>query len=727
MGAPWKVARRSRWHRCYYLTVHQFVFPGTSPHDQTGSKGCVMANAFQAKWRQLLGIAGPKGGPLDPTVPVGNFPTGEAITPDGLHVYVANEGSNTVSVISTATNTVTATIPMGTAPFEVAAAPDGLRVYVTNEGDNTVSVISTATNTVTATIPVGTTPFGVATTPDGLHAYVANSGDNTISVIDTTTNTATTTIPVGTTPFGVATTPDGLHAYVANSGDNTISVIDTTTNTATTTIPVGTTPFGVATTPDGLHAYVANNSDNTISVIDTTTNTATTTIPVGAAPTSLAISPDGLHAYVTNNGDNTISVIDTTTNTVPSTVPVGTGPFDVAITPDGLHAYVTNNSDNTVSVIDTATFTTTTALSSAPDPSVFGQAKFLTATVTSEDGSPTGAVSFFDGATLLGTGMLAGGVALCTTSALSVGSHSLTAVYNGTGSFNGSTSPVDTQTVGKAGTATALSSAPDPSVSGQAKVLTAIVTVVAPGAGTPTGTVSFFNGATLLDTGALAAGVASFTTSALSDGSHPLTAVYSGDGDFNGSTSPVDTQTVGKADTATALSSAPDPSASGQAKVLTATVTVVAPGAGTPTGTVSFFNGATLLGTSALAEGVATFGTTTLSVGSHSLTAVYSGDADFNGSTSPVDTQTVTGHSAPSLHVVAPDIGLASGGGTVLLIGANLNGVVAVTFGGTPATIVSQDLGMFVLVLTPAHAAGTVPIVVHTSSGPSNPVNYTYI
>ncbi|MFE2750354.1 Ig-like domain-containing protein, partial [Streptomyces scopuliridis] len=94
----------------------------------------------------------------------------------------------------------------------------------------------------------------------------------------------------------------------------------------------------------------------------------------------------------------------------------------------------------------------------------------------------------------------------------------------------------------------------------EAKTLTATVAAVPPGAGTPTGTVDFFDGATLLGTGTLSGGVATFTTSALSVGSHLLTAVYSGDTNFTGSTSPVDTQTVNQAATTTALTSAPDPS-----------------------------------------------------------------------------------------------------------------------------------------------------------------------
>jgi YVTN family beta-propeller protein len=92
------------------------------------------------------------------------------VTPDGSKVYVANSGSfnpSTVSVIDTATNTVSATVPVGNGPVGVAVKPDGSKVYVANEGANTVSVLDTATNTVIATIPVGNGPdaFGVFIQP----------------------------------------------------------------------------------------------------------------------------------------------------------------------------------------------------------------------------------------------------------------------------------------------------------------------------------------------------------------------------------------------------------------------------------------------------------------------------------------------------------------------------------------------------------------------------------
>jgi hypothetical protein len=171
---------------------------------------------------------------------------------------------------------------------------------------------------------------------------------------------------------------------------------------------------------------------------------------------------------------------------------------------------------------------------------------------------------------------------------------------------------------------------------------TATVSVTAPGAGTPTGTVTFMDGAATLGTGTVSGGVATFTTATLSVGHHNVTAVYGGDASFNGSSStPVD-QEVQKAETTTALTSSVNPSAVGQSVTFTATVTVAAPGAGTPTGTVSFKEGATTLGTGTVnGAGVATFTTAALAAGSHYITATFSGDGSFNGSTSNVLQQDV--------------------------------------------------------------------------------------
>src|SRR6266853_1562919 len=81
--------------------------------------------------------------------------------------YITNNGSNNVSVIDTASNTVTATVAVGPYPTGVAVNPAGTRVYVTNQAGNTVSVLDTSTNTVIATVAVGQSPVGVAVNPAG--------------------------------------------------------------------------------------------------------------------------------------------------------------------------------------------------------------------------------------------------------------------------------------------------------------------------------------------------------------------------------------------------------------------------------------------------------------------------------------------------------------------------------------------------------------------------------
>src|SRR5206468_3979417 len=148
-----------------------------------------------------------------------------------------------------------------------------------------------------------------------------------------------------------------------------------------------------------------------------------------------------------------------------------------------------------------------------------------------------------------------------------------------------------------------------PAVWGQSVTLTATLGITAPGAGTPSGTVTFKDGATTLGTGTVSGGVASFTRAALSVASHSLTAVYAGDASFATSTSPAVTQTVNQTATTIALASNINPSVSAQSVTLTGTVTPVAPGGGTPTGTVTFYDGATSLGTGTLSGVVATFST----------------------------------------------------------------------------------------------------------------------
>jgi len=172
----------------------------------------------------------------------------------------------------------------------------------------------------------------------------------------------------------------------------------------------------------------------------------------------------------------------------------------------------------------------------------------------------------------------------------------------------------------------------NPSSFGQAVTFTASVTPA-----TATGTVTFKNGSATLGTAAIAAGKAKLTTSALIAGAHSITAVYGGSSTVAGSTSPVLTQTVKKAATKTTLVSSLNPSQSGTAVTFTATVTAGA------TGTVTFENGGVSMGSAAINTSThkASITKSTLTVGTHSITAVYGGNANYATSTSAVLKQVV--------------------------------------------------------------------------------------
>jgi hypothetical protein len=271
------------------------------------------------------------------------------------------------------------------------------------------------------------------------------------------------------------------------------------------------------------------------------------------------------------------------------------------------------------------------SLGSSVNPSSLGQMVTFTATVTSPGGSPTGTVSFKDGSAVIGTGTLdGGGKATFSTSALTAGNHPITVVYGGDVNFAISTSSPLIQVVNSIQSAISVVSSANPSTQGQSVTFTATVTGLIV---TPTGSVTFKDGTATLGTASLnGSGQAAFTTSTLTGGNHPITAVYSGDATYAGSSSPSLVQTVNLSSNIISITSSINPSAPGQTIVFTATVGT---SSAAPTGTVTFRDGTVTLGTAVLAGGgQATLTTSALSAGIHSIAALYSGDADFESSTS---------------------------------------------------------------------------------------------
>ena len=478
-------------------------------------------------------------------------------------------------------------------------------------------------------------------------------------------------IPLGGVVFFDGVTPLNTPAGLVPNFDGTCPFcVPDGTSTAT---------FSTSDLSGGSHVITASAlSQYGVSVSDPlfqTVQGASTTTTVAAAPASPTVFGQGVTftATVVANPSSvgtptgTVQFTDNGVNLGGSQTLTGGSAF---VTSSGLsvgsHNIVANyDSDNPTFLSSSGNLdqqvnmaSTVTGLASTANPSVFGQPVTLTATVgalTPGAGSPTGTVSFTDGSTSLGTEPIAGDQATISTAGLSVGPHSLTATYNGDGDFMASTGTL-TQTVNPAPTATTVVSSANPSVFGQKVTFSATVCPLSPSTmptQPPSGMVTFTadGASTPFDVEAVSGpsappGCASATSSAIgtfSVATHSITASYVGDANFVASSGALTGgQVVNKAPTATTLTSAPNPSFFGDGVTLTATVSVPPPGAGVPTGTVTFTDGTTVLGTGTLnAADQATFTTAGLQVGTHSIAATYGGDVDFLASTSTSQSQLV--------------------------------------------------------------------------------------
>ncbi|MBC9726967.1 Ig-like domain repeat protein [Streptomyces sp. TRM68367] len=285
-------------------------------------------------------------------IPVGNGPTGIALSRVGRTGYVTNFASGTVTALDTATRTATATITVGSGPWGVAVDPTGAEAYVGNAGSGTVSVIATATNAVTATIGGISAPAGIAFSTDAARAYVVSQDTGTLIVLDTATRTVVTSVEVGSTPYEIALSPDIPHAYVSDFGGGTVTVVNTGTLTVIATIGGFTQPRGLAVTPDGQRLYVTDHGSGTVSVVDTTTYTVAKTIGGFNAPVCVAMGPRGVLAYVTEDGSGSLTAINLGTNTRASTVAGLSNPDGLAVTPDSHHIYVADTGSDTVRLLN---------------------------------------------------------------------------------------------------------------------------------------------------------------------------------------------------------------------------------------------------------------------------------------------------------------------------------------------------------------------------------------
>jgi hypothetical protein len=690
--------------------------------------------------------------------PVGSEPASLAVgdfNGDGnLDVVAANFNGDTVSLLlgnGDGTFKPQTTFPVGHGPISVAVSDFNgdkkLDLVVVNETDNSVSILlgngnGGFSNQVSYPTGTGGNPLDVVV------GDFNGDGSADLAVADYTTQRVSILLGKGdgtfqpVTAYPTGANPSSIVAADFN-GDGKMDLALTSTplgvssgNLVSLLLGNGDGTFGVpALFSAGDQAYsavvgdfngdgapdlaVANGNSNTVSILLNSQGSLMTL--------TSSSNPSSYGQTVTFTASVTASVAGsgTPTGTVTlqsgSTV-IGSGPLSgnsfaagTSVLPEGSDTVSATYSGNstfqphTVSIMQVVNKVgtgTTLSASNTGNPNVPVN---FTATVSSNTaGTPTGSVSLFDGATLLGTTALAGNTAAFSVS-LAVGSHSITATYSGDANFATSTSPV-LNVVQKAETATALLV----TNTGNATLpVTFSATVTSTSPGSPTGSVNFFDGATLVGNGAISAGTATLSAT-LSAGTHNITATYSGDANFNVSTSAV-FNVFQKGGTATVLTASPNPGNPNQTITLTATIN--SSSSGTPTGNVVFMDGTTSLGSAAVsATSTAVMTVPTLTIGTHSLTAAYSGDSNFVPSTSAIlseviNTQDFSLATTQSSMTLTPP---ASGSTTITtspINGFNVTGVT-LTCAVTPA--VSQPATCAIGTMTIANGTGTSTLTINT-------------
>ena len=539
-------------------------------------------------------------------------------TPDDAANYSGATASVTLNV-TTAAPTATWAAPagivygtgLGGAQLNATASVDGTFTYspsagtVLNAGSHTLSVVFT---------PADTANYSPATASVTLN--VAKASPQLVWPLPTAIPYGT---PIGAQQLNAAAAVPGTFTYspasgtVLNAGPRMLSVTLTPTDSANYTTAADSHVLNVTPAPLTIRANDMGKA-------------------FGAPLPPLGVTPTG---FV--NGESMASLSGSLVVTAAATAASPVGSY--AITPSGVSSanYAIAFVTGTLTIVAAPTATTVVA---SPNPAGLNQPVTLTATVTPVSpgaGAPSGVVQFFDGGTLLGTVPVSGGTASLTTSGFAAGSHAILATYGGDASFvTSSGNGTLTVKTAAASSTTAVASSANPSVAGDLITLTA--TVTAPSG--VSGSVAFYDGATLIGTATLSGTTARLFNVSLALGGHALTARYLGNATIPPSVSPALAQYVRASGASTrtstvALTASPSPATLGSTVTLTATVTGSQNKA--PTGVVLFMVNGFVLGQGTVSQtgsvtAAASLPAASLPHGTHRVEAVYLGDATFRAS-----------------------------------------------------------------------------------------------
>jgi YVTN family beta-propeller protein len=313
-------------------------------------------------------------------VTVDSAPDALAYDPINEEVFVANSGSNNVSIINVSSNAVTGNFSVGSSPagLDYGASPGA--VFVANSGSNNVSVVGVgpnASHTLIATVGVGSTPVAIAYDNVSGAVFVANEASGNVSEIadePIVGYEVVGSVAVGSDPVGVTDISSLSEVIVANSGSSTLSVINCTVPTpiVVATIPSIPSPDGAAFDADQGQIQVTDPLADTLSLVsvsdDPPSDALVGSIGLGTTPSSVAVDADGALFFVANETADAIDMVSSNNDTIQLVIPVGIAPDAIVYDNESSQIFVANSGSSSVSVIDVPNGTLAKTVSVDSDP-----------------------------------------------------------------------------------------------------------------------------------------------------------------------------------------------------------------------------------------------------------------------------------------------------------------------------------------------------------------------
>ena len=267
-------------------------------------------------------------------------------------LYVANEGTNNVSIVNVVRGMVLGSFDVGTAP-DAVFHDNARNLFVANYGSKNISVIFTGNN-LGGSSNIGASVSAGVYDPDDQRLYFVEPLNNTVKALDDVPLLLVKNITVGLTPRSIAFDSADGDLYVTNSASNNVSVINGTRDTVLANIPVGVRPSGIAYDPVEKELFVANQGSDNVTIINGTSNAVVGSVGVGNQPGALAYDSWNDFIYVANQNSGNLTVLNASSRSVVGSIPIVGGP-SMAVAVDTTNGYVCveKSGDGSVAIIPT--------------------------------------------------------------------------------------------------------------------------------------------------------------------------------------------------------------------------------------------------------------------------------------------------------------------------------------------------------------------------------------